>query len=250
MILATLAAAELWAVQGKLTTEQETLSGDIRWQARNKQYIVSVKKGKTMLDMERKLEDVVSIDIAKPEALDKAIAQVESGDGAVAVPTLEKLVEEYRMLQWDKPAGRYLALAYLAAGDAQKALSACEAIVKDDKTAAYSGDLAAAYWQALLKLGKNDKLEPLLKKAATSGDRRASAAALVMRGDIIVAAANDDPEQLRKALSDGYMRVVLMYQDEACTRERAEALSKAAQVFDKLGQGARAEKLRAQAKMM
>ena len=250
MILAAAAATNLWALQGTLTTETETLTGEIKWQARNKQYVVSVKKGKTMVDMERKLEDVTGLDIPKPAGFDKAIAQVDGGQAVAAIPVLTKIVADYRMLQWDKPAGRYLALAYLASGNAEKAYAACQPIVSEDKSAAYSGDLAAAYWQALLKLGKKEQLENLLKKAATSGDRAASAAALVMRGDIIVSTSNDAPDKLKDALRDGYLRVVLMYQDAACARERAEACVKAATCFDKLGQSARAEKLRQQAKAM
>lgn len=246
--LAALAAAELLAIQGTVTTESESLTGDIKWQARNRQYIVSVKKGTTMVDMERKLADVVSLDIPKPAGFDKAVELVEAGQGASAVATLAKIVSEYRMLKWDKPAGRYLATAHLAAGNAQKAYEACQQIVSEDKSAAYSGDLAAAYWQALLKLGKREQLEGLLKKAASSGDRQSSAAALVMRGDIIVSASNDQPEELRRALRDGYLRVVLMYQDKACARERSEACAKAAACFDKLHQSSRAEQLREQAK--
>ena len=166
----------------------------------------------------------------------------------VAVVEMKKIVTEYRMLYWDKPAGRYLALAHLAAGNAQKAYEVCVPIVSEDKTAGWSGDLAAAYWQTLQKLGKTDQLEGLLKKAASSGSRQASAAALVMRGDIIVQGSNDAPEELKKALRDGYMRVVLMYQDAECRRERGDAMLKAAACFDKLGQAARAENLRAQAK--
>ena len=66
MAVAAMAAANLWAIQGSLTTDTETLTGDIKWQARGKKYIVSVKKGKTMLDMERDLADVRSLDIPKP----------------------------------------------------------------------------------------------------------------------------------------------------------------------------------------
>jgi hypothetical protein len=248
--LAAIAAANLWAIQGSITTDTETLVGDIKWQARSKKYIVSVKKGSTMLDMERSLAEVKSIDIAKPAGFDKAVEQVEGGNGAAAVAVLSKIVADYRMLKWDKPAGRYLAMAYLAANQAQKAHDACLQIIKEDKSAAYSGDMAQAYWQSLLKLGKNEQLEGLLKKAATSGDRRASAASFVMRGDIIVAACNDAPDGLRKALTDGYLRVVLMYGDAECARERGEAMLKAAACFDKLGQAARAEKLRAQAKAL
>ena len=250
MILAAAAATNLWALQGTLTTETETLTGEIKWQARNKQYVISVKKGKTTVDMERKLDDVTGLDIPKPEGFDKAVEQVDGGQGAAAIPVLTKIVADYRMLQWDKPAGRYLAFAYLAAGNADKAYSTCQAIVSEDKKAAYSGDLAAAYWQAMLKLGKMEQLENLLKKAATSGDRASSAAALVMRGDIIVSTSNDAPDKLKDALRDGYLRVALMYQDAECARERGEALLKAAQCFDKLGQSARAEHLRQQAKSM
>ena len=242
--VAALAASELFAVQGTVSTSAESFSGDVKWHARDKKYVV--EKGK--ITKEFKLADVIDVEFAKPAGFDKAVQMVEGGQGAAAIPVLSKIVSEYRMLKWDKPAGRYLAMAHLAAGNAQKAYEACQPIVSEDKAAAYTGDLAAAYWQALLKLGKNDQLEGLLKKAAASGDRPASAAALVMRGDIIVTASNDKPEELRRALTDGYLRVVLMYQDAPCARERAEACLKAAQCFDKLGQSGRAEQLRAQAK--
>ena len=248
--LAAVAAADLLAVQGTLNTENESLMGDIRWQPRSKQYVVSIKKGQTTVDRECKRDEVTSLEIPKPQGYDKAVQMVESGSGAAAVAILQKIVDDYAMLQWDKPAGRYLAFAHLAAGNAQKAYDACQKIVSADKEAAYSGDLAPAYWHALLKLGKDDQLDGLLKKAASSGDRGASAAAFVMRGDIIVAKSNDNAERLKDALRDGYLRVVLMYQDPACARERADAMVKAAQCFDKLGQSARAEALRAQAKAL
>ena len=242
--LAALAVPELFAIQGTVSTGAESFSGDVKWHARDKKYVV--EKGK--ITKEFKLADVTGIDVAKPAGFDKAVQLVQDGQGASAIGTLTKIVSDYRMLKWDKPAGRYLAMAHLAAGNAQKAYEACQAIVSEDKAAAYSGDLAAAYWQTLLKLGKKEQLEGLLKKAAAADDRQSSAAALVMRGDIIVSASNDQPEELRRALRDGYLRVVLMYQDKACARERAEACMKAAACFDKLGQSARAEQLRAQAK--
>jgi len=241
---AVLTAAELFAIQGSISTETETVDGDIKWHGRDKKYII--EKGK--VTKEFALADVTSMDIPKPAGYDKFVEMFEGGQGAGAVAGLTKIVTDYKMLQWDKPAGRYLALAHLAAGNAQKAYDACASIIASDKTAAYSGDLSAAYWQALLKLGKKEQLEGLLKKAATSGSRPASAAALVMRGDIIVSSSNDAPEELKRALRDGYLRVVLMYQDAECARERGEAMLKAAACFDKLGQSARAENLRTQAK--
>ena len=207
MTVAALAAAELFAIQGTVSTDVESVSGDVKWRGRDKKYVI--EKGK--ITKEFKLVDVTSLNIPKPAGFDKAVQAVENGQGASAVATLTKIVAE-------------------------------------DKSAGYSGDLASAYWQVLLKLGKREELEKMLKKAATSGDRQASAAALVMRGDIVVQGSNDAPEELKKALRDGYMRVVLMYQDPDCRRERGEAMLKAAACFDKLGQAARAENLRAQAK--
>lgn len=239
-----MAMASAFAIQGSVSTESETVSGDIKWHGRDKKYVI--EKGK--ITKEFALADVTSLDIPKPAGYDKAVSAVEGGQGSSAIPILTKIVADYRMLQWDKPAGRHLALAHLATGNAQKALDICEKVISEDKSAAYSGDIAAAYWQALQKLGKTGKLEGLLKKAATSGSRQASAAALVMRGDIIVSTSNDAQEELKRALRDGYLRVILMYQDVECKRERAEAMVKAATCFDKLGQAARAENLRAQAK--
>ena len=240
------AAASAFAIQGSISTDSETVTGDIKWHARDKKYII--EKGKITKEFE--LAKVTGLDIPKPKGYDSAVQSVEAGQGAAAVATLTKIVTDYRMLQWDKPAGRYLALAHLAAGNAKKAFDVCAPIVAEDKDAGWTGDLAAAYWQALLKLGKTDQLEGLLKKAASSGNRQSSAAALVMRGDIIVQGSNDAGEALKQALRDGYMRVVLMYQDQDCRRERAEAMRKAATCFDKLGQAARAEQLRSQAKMI
>ena len=242
------AAVQAWAIKGTLRTETETLTGEIKWQPRQRQYEITIIRDKRPIAMERKLADVVGLDIPTPPNFDKAVSQVESGNGAAAVAALTKIVDDYRMLVWDKPAGRYLALAHLAAGNAQKALDVCQKIIAEDKTAAYSGEVAPAYWQALLKLGKTDQLEGLLKKATSSADRPASAAALVMRGDIIRSTANGDHAKLRLALRDGYLRVAMMYRDPACRRERHEALLKAAEVFNDIGQASRAETLRREAK--
>ena len=242
--VAMMAMASAFAIPGTVSTEAESFTGDVKWRGRDKKYVI--EKGKITKEFD--LADVTQLDIQKPQGYDKAVAAVEGGQGSTAIPVLTKIVSDYRMLQWDKPAGRYLAMAHIAAGHAKEALAVCEKIIDEDKAAGWSGDLASAYWQALLKLGKKDKLEGLLKKAATTGGRQSSAAALVMRGDIILQGANDAPAALKQALTDGYMRVALMYQDQECRRERGEALLKAAACFDKLGQAARAENLRAQAK--
>lgn len=247
--LAAAVASPLWAITGTIrTTNGDVKKGDIKWSSRSKSYSLTFKKGGTNVSAEYPLADVDSLEIDKPAGYDKAVESVRRGQGAAAIGILTKIVTDYKMLQWDKPAGRYLVEAYISANNAQKAYEVASGIIADDKTAAWKGELASAYWLSLLKLGKTQQLEALVKKASVSGDRGASAAALVMRGDMIIASEGEKPETFRKALTDAYLRVMLMYTDEPCREARFEAMQKAANCFDKLGQAARAENIRSQAR--
>ncbi len=248
--LTALVATSVLAVPGTIKTATDQKKGDITWQRSGKKYILAYKKGKTTVNAEYPLADVERLDIDKPANFDKLVEMVSRGQAAAAIAPLTAIVKEYRMLQWDKAAGRWLVEAYLAANNAQKAYETADAIVQDDRDAAWKGDLAPAYWQTLLKTGKLQRLENALNKASSSGDRAASAAALVMRGDMILAAAGDDPDAHRKALTDAYLRVALMYLDDPCREARATAMRKAALSFDKLGMAARAEAMRTQAKTL
>ena len=248
--LAAVAVSPLWAVQGTVYTATDSKKGEVKWQSRSKSYSVTFKKGKTDVSAEYPLADVEDLDIEKPQGYDKAVENVQRGNGAAAIGVLTKIVAEYKMLKWDKPAGRYLVEAYLAANNAQKAFEVATGIINEDKSASWKGDLAPAYWQALLKLGKTQQLDGLIKKAATSGDRAASAMALMMRGDMILASEGETQEAFRKALTDAYLRVMLMYADEPCREARLEAMQRAANCFDKIGQAVRAENIRSQARKL
>ena len=248
--LAALAATSALAVEGTIKTDKDTRSGDIKWQSRTKSYALTYKKGSTNVSAEYPLADVVRLDIDKPATFDKLVEMVKSGRGAAAIGGLSAIVKDYKMLVWDKPAGRYLVEAYLAAGQAQKAFETATGIIAEDKTAAYVGELAPAYWQALLKLGKTQQLENCLRKAASEGDRASSAEALMMRGDMIIATDGDTHDAHRKALTDAYLRVALMYTDPACKDARREAMNRCAASLDKLGMAARAEGMRTQAKSL
>ena len=248
--LALFATLPLLAIQGTIYTENgDSKTGDIRWQQRSKKYIVSIKRGKTTVDAEYPLSDVERVEIDKPADFDKLVELVRSGQGGMAVPGLQKIVNEYRMLNWDRPAGRQLVSVLLSAGQAQNAYDICKSIVDEDKSAAYRGDLAPAYWQALLKTGKRAALDTALKNALTKGDRVSACAASCMQGDIVLSEGESVPN-LKKALTDGYLKAFYMYADKPCAAERANAALKAADCFDKLGQAARAEKFRSQAKAL
>ncbi len=239
--------ANLFAIQGTLVTDSEELKGDIRWDADKREYVVTVKKGNAVVDMRRPLADVTSLDIPRPAALDKAVKLVESGQGASAISILNKLANEYHMMHWDRIALRALVQAHLAAGNAQRAYETCRPLIASDAAVTYTGKLAPVFWQVLRQLGKRNELEKLLNLAVKLGDRPSSAAAQNLRGDLILAEAKGS-EDVRRALTDGYLRVVLLYQDADCAEERHEALLKAAECYEKLDMKGRAEEFRKQAK--
>lgn len=245
-----LAASSVWSMPGTIKTSTDQRRGDITWQRGTKSYVLTYKKGQTDVQAQYPIDEVVQLDIDKPANLDKLIDLVNRGQGGAAIAGLTKIVQDYKMLVWDKPAGRYLVEAYLASNNAQKAYDTAQAIISADKDAAWKGELAPAYWQSLLKLNKSTQLENCLRKAVSSGDRACAAAATVMRGDVILATAGDTPDAHRQALADAYLRVALMYPDEPCRESRILAMQKAAQSFDKLGMAARAEGMRTQAKAL
>lgn len=246
-VLTALATAAVFgAITGSITTDQGEQKGVVRWSVRDRAYAV---KGKSGIEVQIKPTDVLEMSIDKPEGYDDAVALVAKGKGADAVQALQKIVKDYAHLDWDKAAGRYLAEALIVSGKAAEGLRVCEDVIKTDETAAYKGDLAPAYWEALLSLDRRPKLESMLQKAAKSGDPFSVGAALVKRGDIILKDGKDSNAAAKQALVDGYLRVVLMYRDpEIAPKLQPEALYKACKCFEKLGQSGRAESMRAQLK--
>jgi len=236
-----LGAGAAWAqISGTIiTAEDRRIDGTIKWKAREKAYAITAKGGNVELEMAP--ASIKELQIPRPKELDAAIKSVQDGNAAAAVPLLEKVSNDYLMLQWDKVATRLLADAYVKAGEADKAIRVCEKVIASNPEAAYLGEMAPAYWQALLKAGRASKAEDLVTKAIKSGDREASAFALITRGDLILASGETN-EVTKKALRDGFLRVVTLY--KGVKTAQPEALYKAAKCFDKLGQTARADQMR------
>ena len=243
--LAAMAATSAWAVEGTITTKNNDVKkGDITWQARTKKYIVSAKNVSTELP----LADVVKVDVPRPKNLDSCI----SGKNAAG---LKKIVQDYRMLGWDRVAARELITVLLAGGKAKEAFEIAAPMVQDDKKSAYTGDMAAAYWQTLLALGEKQKLENCLRLATTEGDRRSSVEALIARGDILAKEAEAAEGEAkvkanRRALTDGYLRAALLYRDDGdadCRAASHDAMIRSAGIFEDLGNTVYAEFMRAEA---
>ena len=243
-LTATLIASSAAAVQGVITMPNgQQRPGEIKWLPRDKAYGITMAGQNIELTM--KPDEIADLQIPRPAELDTAINAMQQGNAAAAIPVLEKIANDYLMLKWDGPATRYLAEALVQAGKADEAIRVCEKVVAANPEAAYLGEMAPAYWQALLKRDRVSKVEELLAKAIKTGDRTASARALVMRGDLILA-GGDTAENAKRALRDGFLRVVTLYTSERAVQP--EALYKAAKCFEKMGQTGRADKYRTQLK--
>ena len=221
------------------------ITGEIQWSNRDKGYRVTIAMpgGKGTSTTTISAENVSELKMDKPAGYDALVKQVEAGKGAQATAGLEKIADAYEHLQYDVMATRWLAVAYLAQGKARDAVSACEKVIRNNPDAAYSGEMAPAYWEALRKTN-SDKLQGLLDKAIASGDKSA-AAALVARGDAALGAddaAASTAANCQIALRDGYLRVILLYADPS-SEAYPEALYKGAQAFKKMGQASRANRL-------
>ncbi len=220
-------------------------TGKLSWANAKKEYTVTDAKGARVTYA---ADTVDRVDVDRPKDLDAQIKKVRSGTNlSGAIKDLEAMAKEYRHLTYDQEATQWLATAYVKQGNADKAIKACETIIRDTPEAAYEGAMAVAYWDALILDGsKGSKLDGLLEKAIGSGDSTASAAALLKRGDAILAKGTGR-SNYEDALRDGYLRVVLLYANPDLPYY-PEALSKAANAFDKIGQSSTASRLREQLK--
>ena len=227
-----------------VNTEGRPFKGLIHYKALNKVYIVknSAGNGGAVLELEVPLAAVRTLAVAEPPELRPAVQLVREGKLAPAIAALDKVAQEYSMLQWDAPATRWLAEAYIRDGKPELAMRACERVTDKRPEAAVSGELAPWYWQALLAAGRNNKLEDLLTAAANSGIPDGQARANVMHGEMLRKQGKS-----KDALRDGYLRTVVLFKgwrDPAVRDARAEALYKAAQCFDDLGTITAATKMR------
>ncbi len=225
-------------VTGRITTagDGRQITGVIRWKAVARKYTI-VQQGPGNIELEIDPAKVAKIEVVQPKELQPAIEAFKAGRFAQVIPVLDKLAQDYLMLQWDEPATRYLAEAYLATDDPANAVKACERVTGYRPEAAYMSEMAVAYWTALLKTNRSARLEEFLELAAKSGNRPTAARALILRGDML-----RERKQPRDALKDGYLRVVVLYKN---VREvQPEALFKAMKAFEELQQIPHAERMR------
>jgi tetratricopeptide (TPR) repeat protein len=240
-ILLLLAAGAVRAqdVMGAIVTrDDKRFEGKIVYRAVANVYVVSQSRGSgATVDVEISPAQVKDLVIPEPPGLREAVKAVQDGKTAQAIPVMEAVSQKYAMLRWDDIAGRWLAEAYMKEGKAAETVRACDRVIAANKEAAYKGEMAPLYWQALRKVQRTAKLEDLLDQAVKSGSAEAAAFALIVRGDLLT-----DKGDNKAALKDGYLRVVTLFR--AVRTAQAEALFKAAKAFEQINQGSRAEEMR------
>jgi hypothetical protein len=228
-------APGLAGVQGTVTTKDDRreYSGDIRYRGGASRVYEVTDRTMKAIPVDRVLDVVVPA----PPQLTQAIADVRGGKQAQAIGPLSRIVEDYQMLKWDVTAAAWLMRAYVKAGQFKPAAELGQKMMRENMWAQRSDDFAGAFTEAL-QAGENyPELEQMLGQIVKQGSRAAVARAQIARGDIRMKTG-----QFKDALIDGYLRTVILFGDIKAVQP--EALSKAADCFDRLGQGPYAERMR------
>ncbi len=227
------AASQTFAIKGTIikSANKDRTSGDIRWQASSKKYLITTKDGITMTLKPSQVDRVI---VRKPASFDKAKRDVLAKRYAVALPVLQKIMKDYRMMGWDVKATRYAAEAQLGLKNPTKAISLCQTLIENNPKAAYQGELAEIYWRALVEADRKATLRKVMAKAIKEGPRDLVPLIQIRRADVDMKA-----EKYEDALIDGYLRTVFFFKEDK--KYMPEALYKAAQCFDQLNNPAKAE---------
>ena len=211
------------------------VAGGIRWKARTKQYEVSVRGGQSMIITPKQVEKMV---IEEPPNLAQAVKAVQKGQfTGRPVTELQKIMGEYEMLQHDVTAVTWLAVAYLNTGKEEEAFAAFNKVMADRDESAMSAHSVRVYWDVLLKNEKFAELEKEVRKGIEQGSRAVAAVAQIKRGDMDRLKKN-----YKEALVGGYLRTIVLYKE--IRDVQPEALYRAAECFEELGQSPYAEKMR------
>jgi len=210
-------------------------SGKVRYLASSKAYEIYMNNNVRQQVMASKVKQVVLK--TQPTALKPAVDNVKRGKYAAAIAPLKKIMTDYEMFGPDVTAAQYLAQAYLGMGRPADASRVCKDVLASNPNAISDPEFAGIYWDSLLQEKKYATLKRVLDDVAQTGSHEIAAVALVKRGDVLLAQGD-----AKKALLDGYLRTILMFQDVKDIQP--EALYKAMKAHQAIGEHPYAEKWR------
>lgn len=237
--LATISARADVAAKIKMSPEGQAIPCQLRWLPADKVYNVTVKTPSGALSEQRKkADDIYSFEVAPPQGWQALVASLAKSPDA-AVPKLQAIAKEYKMLQYDCEAGRLLGTIYLKKGNPAQALKLMNDIKMGNPKACTDSRMAPIYWQAMIDAKQTSGLAGMLERGAQSADRLVAGKACVLRGKLLM-----QENKPKDALKDGFLRAALLFGDQPDVQ--AEGLFEASQAFDKLNQATQAEKMRSQ----
>ena len=203
---------------------------------------VAIKVGENEFTVPR--PDILSADIAKPEAVEKSLTALRAGKYQEAATGFKAVADRYAgiPLPWAEESLRRLGDAQIGLKDyagAKKSFDNFKALYPQAPVAL---TLDTKYARILFEQGQSDKampliqgvIEPLLKRDYLTDEQEAIVAeGLVLLGDCLVATG-----KLDDAL-DSYLKVVALFDVDA--DRTAEARYKAGKLFEQRGNWRRAK---------
>jgi len=220
----------------------QQINGELRWEASSQKYAITYRTpgGTGNTTMRYSPNEIIELRVQKPANFDQLMTQVRGATPDTAIPGLTQIVTNYKMLEWDANAANVIATIHNKARRWEETIKLGDKVTDENPGAASTSILAPLYWTAMLRAGsgKNiNKISGWIDTAVATAPRPVAAAALNVRGDMLKAA-----KKPKEALAEGYLRAALMYTNERDAN--AEALYKAAETFDEIGQTSYAEKMR------
>jgi len=209
----------------------------IRWDASNSQYLVqSAGGGDVMLAVARKTVERMEMD--KPVEMAQAEQLVAANRSSEAISLLQTVMTNDVGLNWDNTARELLARIYVKGNESAKAVKIVDELIAAN--APISSSLRVEYWKALLAVDpKSVKVVKDLSEAIATGPREIVPVAQNMRGDVLRAAGRKE-----EALEE-YLRTILFFED--ADGAWTDALTRASELYEALGDASRAGELRQKA---
>lgn len=215
--------------------------GKARWLKASKVYKITIPPNQELtipIDQVDKTRGVNGVQAIEPKELTPAIKMVMSERYATAIPVLVKIKDDYTMFQWDVPAARWLAEAYMGTKNWDKAYAEVLDMKKENPDALLAADFFKVYCQILIeKKLHTEVLKAIEDQLAYGESRETKAVAQLMRG-----AMQMNKGDYKGALIDGYLRTMYFFQDIKAVQP--EAMLGAIQCLKKLGDVGKEDKVR------
>lgn len=208
----------------------------IRWDEAKKEYLVQpLSGGDATIPVSKK--EVHRLEIDPPPELVQAQQLLAARRNVEAIPLLQTVIAQCRGLDLDNVAREMLARIYVKGNEPAKAIQMVDELLAGGAGSAISPGLRVEYWNALLAIEpKSAKALKDFDEAIATGPRDVVPVALVMRGNLRRTAGRKE-----EALQD-YLRTILFFENAGAVW--MEALGKAAELFEELGDANRAGEMR------